>query len=107
MDGGRQWLHHLSSAHQCRSLQYPLSGKSNPPRLRTPFREACMFRIPLGSTRRYCDGRSRRSFLQIGLAGMGAIGLPGMLRLKEASATAVGGKKDTAVILLWLDGGPG
>jgi hypothetical protein len=66
-----------------------------------------MFRIPLGPTRRYCDGHSRRSFLQIGLAGMGAIGLPGMLRLREASAAAGGSKKDTSVILLWLDGGPG
>ena len=66
-----------------------------------------MFRIPLGSTRRYCDGQSRRHFLQIGLAGMGSIGLSHWLRLKEASAAATGVKKDTSVILLWLDGGPG
>jgi hypothetical protein len=66
-----------------------------------------MFRIPLGSTPRYCDGHSRRSFLQIGVAGMGSIGLSQMLRLKEASAAAGGTKKDTSVILLWLDGGPG
>jgi len=66
-----------------------------------------MFRIPLGSTQRYCDGVSRRSFLQVGVAGMGAISLGQMLALKEATAAATGTKKDTAVILLWLDGGPG
>ncbi|MCI0361929.1 MAG: DUF1501 domain-containing protein [Planctomycetaceae bacterium] len=66
-----------------------------------------MFRIPLGSTPRYCDGQSRRNFLQIGLAGMGSIGLSQFLRIREASAAATGVKKDTSVILLWLDGGPG
>src|SRR5215831_16562655 len=66
-----------------------------------------MFRIPLGRTPRYCDGVSRRSFLQIGVAGMGAIGLGQMLALKDVSAAAGAAKKDTSVILLWLDGGPG
>jgi Protein of unknown function (DUF1501) len=66
-----------------------------------------MFRIPLGSTPRYCDGQSRRNFVQIGLAGMGSIALSQLLRIKEASAAATGTKKDTSVILLWLDGGPG
>src|SRR4051794_11727391 len=67
-----------------------------------------MFRIPFGKTPRYCDGVSRRSFLQIGMAGMGTVGLSQMLAMKEVSAAAVSsGKKDTAVILLWLDGGPG
>src|SRR5205814_6575087 len=27
--------------------------------------------VPLGTTPRYCDGLSRRSFLQVGVAGMG------------------------------------
>jgi hypothetical protein len=66
-----------------------------------------MFRVSLGSTPRYCDGLSRRSFLQVGVAGMGALSLSQMLALKQASAAATGAKKDTAVILLWLDGGPG
>jgi hypothetical protein len=66
-----------------------------------------MFRLELGSTRRYCDGQSRRSFLQVGLAGLGAASLGQILRAKEASAAATGLKKDTSVILLWLDGGPG
>src|SRR5947207_2742612 len=65
-----------------------------------------MFRIDAGKTFPYCDGMPRRSFLQLGVAGMASVGLSGVLRAKEASA-AKGGKKDTSVILLWLDGGPG
>jgi hypothetical protein len=64
-----------------------------------------MFRLDLGSTGRYCDGLSRRSFLQLGVAGMASVGLPGLLRAR-AQAPAAGGTRDTAVILLWLDGGP-
>ncbi len=64
-----------------------------------------MFRIDSGTTGRYCDGMSRRSFVQLGIAGMASVGLAGVLRAKEQSAAA-GGKKDTSAILLWLDGGP-
>ena len=56
---------------------------------------------------KYCDGQSRRSFLQLGVAGMAAVGLPQLLKVQDASAAAGQLKKDTAVILLWLDGGPG
>src|SRR5206468_7079583 len=66
-----------------------------------------MFRLNLGSTARYCDGLSRRSFLQLGVAGMAAVGLPGLLRAKEESAKTLGHTKNTSVILIWLDGGPG
>ncbi|MCH2202243.1 MAG: DUF1501 domain-containing protein [Fuerstiella sp.] len=62
-----------------------------------------MIRIQAGRTSRYCDGKSRRSFLQVGMAGMGSLSLPALLRAQESS---VGPKKDTSVILLWLDGGP-
>ena len=68
-----------------------------------------MFRIAAsGSTRsqRYCDGMTRRDFVQLGVAGMAAVGLPTILRAKEASSQAGGPSKDTSVILLWLDGGP-
>src|SRR5688572_16205941 len=65
-----------------------------------------MFRIDAGSAGRYCDGFNRRSFLQAGVAGMGAASLGSVLRAREASAAAGGARKDTAVILLWLDGGP-
>jgi hypothetical protein len=64
-----------------------------------------MFRIDLGTrSSRYCDGVSRRSFLQLGVAGMATAGLA---RVLEAKAASAGPTKDTSVILLWLDGGPG
>ncbi|MBN9121084.1 MAG: DUF1501 domain-containing protein [Planctomycetes bacterium] len=63
-----------------------------------------MFRLDLGSSGRYCDGLNRRSFLQLGVAGMAAVGVPELLRAKEASQDA---RKNTSVILIWLDGGPG
>ncbi len=65
-----------------------------------------MIRIPMGKTRRYCDGLSRRSFLQVGMAGMGSLGLSQFLRAKAAAAAEGRSTKDTRVILLWLDGGP-
>jgi hypothetical protein len=64
-----------------------------------------MLRLDLGSTGRYCDGIGRRSFLQVGVAGMASVGLPQLLKAKESvPATS---RKDTSVILIWLDGGPG
>src|SRR5438093_13302939 len=65
-----------------------------------------MLRIEAGTTGKYCDGISRRSFVQIGVAGMAAVALPEIPRAKEAAATLGAAKKDTSVILLWLDGGP-
>ncbi len=61
-----------------------------------------MFRLDLDRTGRYCDGLSRRSFLQLGVAGMASVGLPRLLQAREQS----GASKDTSVILIWLDGGP-
>jgi hypothetical protein len=66
-----------------------------------------MFELNMGLTGRYCDGMSRRSFLKIGVAGMASVGLPQLLRAKEESAGAAGSNKNTSVILIWLDGGPG
>ena len=63
-----------------------------------------MFRINAGKTSPYCDGHSRRSFLQVGMAGLGSLSVPALLRAKEA--TAATDRKDTSVILIWLDGGP-
>src|SRR5579864_6562461 len=65
-----------------------------------------MFRLDLGPAPHYCDGMSRRSFLQLGVAGMASVGLPQLLRAREASAAKGAGTKNTSVILLWLDGGP-
>ena len=58
----------------------------------------------------FCDGPanvaagSRRSFLQAGSLLLGGLGLSDLLRLRAAA----GARKavDTAVILLWLEGGP-
>ena len=66
-----------------------------------------MFRFDLGQASRYCDGVSRRSFLQLGVAGMASVGLPQLLRARDESARTIGGTKSTSVILIWLDGGPG
>lgn len=55
----------------------------------------------------YCDGLSRRSFVQLGVAGIATAGLGQLLRARELSASLGVPRKDTSVILLWLDGGPG
>jgi hypothetical protein len=66
-----------------------------------------MLRLDLGSTGTYCDGASRRSFLQLGVAGMASVGLPKLLQAKEQSKKSLGTTRETSVILIWLDGGPG
>ncbi len=66
-----------------------------------------MFRLDLGATSRYCDGMNRRSFVQLGVAGMASLGLPQLWRAQQASAAPGGSSKKTSVILIWLDGGPG
>src|SRR4051812_32053442 len=55
-----------------------------------------------GSSQRFCDGISRRNFLQIGAFGAG-LSLAGMLRAREASGTRSSSK---AAILIYLPGGP-
>jgi Protein of unknown function (DUF1501) len=66
-----------------------------------------MFQIDLGRSPSYCDGVSRRSFLRLGVAGMASLGLPQLLRARTETAASSGGRKNTKVILIWLDGGPG
>ncbi|WP_010586889.1 DUF1501 domain-containing protein [Schlesneria paludicola] len=59
-------------------------------------------------------GRSRRWFLQTGLAGFGGLSLPGLLKLRSASVQAAEGQissgektpEKKSVILFWLSGGP-
>jgi hypothetical protein len=65
-----------------------------------------MFRIDSGPTGPYCDGLSRRSFLQIGAAGIGTWSLPSLLAARQSAVASGKPAKDTAVIVLWLDGGP-
>jgi hypothetical protein len=64
-----------------------------------------MFRLDLGRTDRYCDGLSRRSFLQLGVAGMASLGLGSVWQARAASAPTTPAR-NTSVILIWLDGGP-
>src|SRR5260221_10615579 len=52
------------------------------------------------------DGLTRRSFLKVGFLGLAGLTLADHLRLKAAAAESGRTTKDTAVILLWLGGGP-
>jgi len=65
-----------------------------------------MLRIETGkASGPYCDGLSRRSFVQLGVTGMAAAGLGDVLRAQALSAEGKA-PDDRAAILLWLDGGP-
>jgi hypothetical protein len=55
---------------------------------------------------RTCDGLSRRSFLRVGFLGLAGLSLADHLRLRAAAAERGEPTKDTAVILVWLGGGP-
>jgi hypothetical protein len=56
----------------------------------------------LGSSRRYCDGLSRRSFLQIGSLAVGGLTLP---RLFQAEAQGKMRRSNKSVIMVYLSGG--
>ncbi len=57
-----------------------------------------------GDKQGFCDGISRRNFLQIGALSMGGLTLPGLLRATaEAGDTA---SKHKSVIMIYLPGGP-
>jgi hypothetical protein len=60
----------------------------------------------IGSGYRCCDGLSRRSFLKVGFLGLAGMSLADHLRLKAKATENGAGTRDTAVILLWLGGGP-
>src|SRR5690349_19735161 len=51
-----------------------------------------------------CQGVSRRGFLQIGFLGAFGLSLPQVLYAREREQSA--GKRDQAIILIWLWGGP-
>jgi uncharacterized protein DUF1501 len=53
-----------------------------------------------------CAGMKRRSFLQAGFLGLAGLSLADLLRIQAAQAAAGAPKKQTACILVWLDGGP-
>lgn len=62
-----------------------------------------MLNIHSGKKHRFCDGISRRNFLQIGSLAMGGLSLPQILRAQDLS-----GKRHSqkAVIMIFLSGGP-
>lgn len=47
---------------------------------------------------------NRRSFMRVGALTLGGLTLPQLLRLRQAAAST--SQRDTAVILLWMTGGP-
>src|SRR3954462_834410 len=55
------------------------------------------------SSRRYCDGVSRRNFIKIGALGMGGLALPQLLNAEASSGLRHSHK---AVIMIYLPGGP-
>src|SRR6516165_10665238 len=59
-----------------------------------------------GTSYRCCDGVSRRSFLRVGFLGLAGLTLADRLRLRAGAAGRGKTSRDTAVILLWLGGGP-
>ena len=62
-----------------------------------------------GEPKRYCDGRSRRSFLQIGGLAMGGLSLPALLQAEALGAvrhsSGAGGSSHKSVIMIYLSGG--
>ncbi len=65
-----------------------------------------MLQVHATDRHRYCDGLTRRSFLRAGFLGVGGLSLADMLAWKARANEAGRGTRDTAVILIWLDGGP-
>ncbi len=56
-----------------------------------------------GSTQRFCDGVSRRNFLQVGATALGGLTLPGLLRAEAQPGSQPTGK---SIINIYLPGGP-
>ncbi len=69
-----------------------------------------MLRINHGTTRPFCDGLSRRRFLEIGSLGAFGLSLSSLLRREAVAADASGRgiqhSSKRSVILIWQHGGP-
>ena len=59
-----------------------------------------MLKIPGETNGVFCDGVSRRNFLQIGSLAMGGIALPELLRAEEALGSKA--QKQKSVIMIFL-----
>lgn len=67
-----------------------------------------------GESHRFCDGKTRRNFLQIGALGLGGLSLPGILKAQEQSASTISSRphpkssipKEKSIIMIFLPGGP-
>src|ERR1044071_9216280 len=57
----------------------------------------------LGRTGRYCDGITRRSFLQVGSLAVGGLSLPALLQAEQPRAANTSSQK--SVIMVYLSGG--
>ncbi|HAA61306.1 MAG TPA: DUF1501 domain-containing protein, partial [Planctomycetaceae bacterium] len=65
-----------------------------------------MLSIQGGSGHRFCDGVSRRSFLQIGGLGLGGLTMAELMKAQsQATNGAQGDTKNKAVIMIFLAGG--
>src|SRR5579872_2210589 len=62
-----------------------------------------MLEIRHGSHARNCQGMARRTALKAGFLGLSGLSLADLFRLQALGAAT---RKETAVILIWLDGGP-
>jgi len=58
----------------------------------------------LGKQQSFCDGVSRRNFLQIGALGLGGLALPDLLRAEAQSGRSISAQK--SIIMIYLPGGP-
>ncbi|MDX1945026.1 MAG: DUF1501 domain-containing protein [Pirellulaceae bacterium] len=65
-----------------------------------------MFQVVSNRRFRDCDGATRREFLKVGALGLGGLTLPALLEARANAAQAGSLVKDTAVVWLWLAGGP-
>jgi len=65
-----------------------------------------MLDIVTSSSRRNCEGATRREFLQVGTLALGGLTLSGLLSARAHAAAAGNPVKDTSVVLLFLTGGP-
>src|SRR5262245_33560764 len=69
------------------------------------MRDHVMFELR-GRPIRFCDGLSRRTFVRAGFLGLAGMSLPDLLRIRAHAADSTSARRDSAVIMFWLDGGP-